>query len=80
MLQVQQYRVLKQVALAYAMKCTGSWLIQRFSGLDSTMRGGAESDQTDLQEVFATSSALKGLCTLMAAEGIEVRFASFADI
>eukprot|EP00301_Raphidiophrys_heterophryoidea_P026218 c8999_g1_i1.p1 GENE.c8999_g1_i1~~c8999_g1_i1.p1 ORF type:complete len:699 (+),score=214.77 c8999_g1_i1:63-2159(+) len=69
--QVQRYRILKQLALTYAMKFTGSWLIQSFSGVDTSMRGGQAMDSDSLQEVFATSSGLKALCTFMALEGIE---------
>eukprot|EP00298_Acanthocystis_sp_HF-20_P001728 c12163_g1_i1.p1 GENE.c12163_g1_i1~~c12163_g1_i1.p1 ORF type:complete len:696 (-),score=300.82 c12163_g1_i1:9-2096(-) len=69
--QVQRYRVLKQLALTYAMKFTGNWMINRFSGVDTSMRGGKEVDNTGLQEVFATSSGLKGLCTYLTVEGIE---------
>jgi hypothetical protein len=35
--------------------------------------GGEETEASALQEVFATSSGLKGLCSFMATEGIEVR-------
>jgi acyl-CoA oxidase len=38
--QVQRYRVLKQLAIAYAMKFTGTWMVQSFSQIDTTMKGG----------------------------------------
>ena len=35
---LQRYRVFKQLALAYAMKFTGKWMIERFKDLEVTIR------------------------------------------
>jgi acyl-CoA oxidase len=68
--QVQRYRVLKQVAMAYAIKFTGSWLVNRFKdveGGDYKLKNNVE----DLTEIAATSGGLKALCTFLAWSGIE---------
>jgi flavocytochrome c len=63
--QVQRYRVLKQVALTYAIKFTGKWLTTRFSDVEGL-------DNLDgLAEIAATTAGLKALCTLLTADGIE---------
>jgi len=65
--QVQRYRILKQLALAYCIKFTGSWLIESFDDLGSMDQGDIDS----LPELAATSGGLKALCTYMASQGIE---------
>jgi len=64
---VQRYRLFKQLALTYAMKFTGQWLIQRTMEIDS----GKESLADTLFEQAATSSGLKALCTYFTWAGIE---------
>jgi len=64
--QVQRYRVLRQLAMAYTIKVTGSSLLDKLSGL-----GDKLSNIEALPEVAATTSGLKALCTILAWEGIE---------
>jgi len=66
--QVQRYRVFRQIALAYAIKFTGSWMLDRFKDMDSE-KGLKNVDA--LPEVAATSGGLKALCTFLAWQGIE---------
>lgn len=64
--QVQQYRIFKQLAISYAMKFSGRWLLKR----QQVAKSGEDKSQ-DLKEIAATAAGLKGLCTYMAWEGIE---------
>jgi len=66
--QVQRYRVLKQLALTYAIKFCGKWLTDKFGQLGEGM---SLSDTSHLQEIFATSAGLKALTTYLAWQGIE---------
>eukprot|EP01012_Entosiphon_sulcatum_P057344 TRINITY_DN810_c0_g1_i1.p1 TRINITY_DN810_c0_g1~~TRINITY_DN810_c0_g1_i1.p1 ORF type:complete len:686 (+),score=83.60 TRINITY_DN810_c0_g1_i1:2454-4511(+) len=67
--QVQCYRVLKQVATAYAFIFTGQYVQKRYDQLMKGIMG--EDDTSDLPEVHATSAGLKALCTFVAADGLE---------
>jgi acyl-CoA oxidase len=69
--QIQRYRLLKQLALAYAMKFCGKWMVERFAALEGDVQGGLSMDTTELPEIAATSAGLKGLCTFLASQGIE---------
>jgi len=70
--QVQRYRLFKQMALAYAIKFSGKWMIQSFAALEgSSTATSIISDTKALKEVAATSAGLKGLCTFLVAQGIE---------
>ena len=70
--QVQRYRLLKQIALAYAIKFTGKWMLQSFSALEGTGNATYELKSLDsLPFLAATSAGLKALCTFLAWTGIE---------
>jgi len=66
---IQRYRLFKQLALAYAIRFTGLWMIRRFKDLE----GGGDrlGNIEELTEIAATSSGLKALCTFLAWQGIE---------
>jgi len=73
--QVQQYRLFKQLALTYAIKFTGKWMLHKFGDLEGQ---GAQSSGAwvienieALPEIAATSSGLKALCTFLTSQGIE---------
>jgi len=67
--QVQRYRLFRQLAIAYAIKFTGSWMLGRFNALATgeSRLGNIES----LPEIAATSSGLKALTTYLAWFGVE---------
>ncbi len=67
--QVQRYRLLRQLSVAYAIKFTGSWMLGRFNAL-----ANAESRLGNVEilpEIAAVSSGLKALTTYLAWFGIE---------
>jgi len=66
--QVQQYRLFKQLANAYAFKFSGLWMTKR---QQEAKIGDSKEALQDLKEIAATAAGLKGLCTYMAWEGIE---------
>ncbi|KAJ9453660.1 putative peroxisomal acyl-coenzyme A oxidase 1.2 [Diplonema papillatum] len=80
---VQRYRLFKQLALSYAMQFAGHWMHQRFEALSKDLYqdpfktaddDGAEKpppDTSDLPEIHASAAGLKGLCTRLAADGLE---------
>ena len=68
--QVQQYRIFKQLALCYAIKFSGLWMIERFKSLEED-KVGVLSETKDLPEVAATAAGLKALSTFLTAQGIE---------
>lgn len=67
--QVQRYRVLRQLANAYAIKFTGAYILKRFQVLDGSKYQLANVEE--LPEIAALSGGLKGLCTFLAWQGIE---------
>eukprot|EP01125_Pyxidicula_operculata_P014747 TRINITY_DN494_c0_g3_i1.p1 TRINITY_DN494_c0_g3~~TRINITY_DN494_c0_g3_i1.p1 ORF type:complete len:482 (-),score=120.82 TRINITY_DN494_c0_g3_i1:88-1533(-) len=67
--QVQQYRLMKQLSIAYAFRFCSRWLINKQSSVRSSIGEIIETD--DLKDIAETSAALKGLCTQVAADGIE---------
>eukprot|EP01006_Ploeotia_vitrea_P042804 TRINITY_DN66661_c13_g5_i1.p2 TRINITY_DN66661_c13_g5~~TRINITY_DN66661_c13_g5_i1.p2 ORF type:complete len:762 (+),score=442.62 TRINITY_DN66661_c13_g5_i1:295-2286(+) len=71
--QMQRYRILKQVALSFAIKFTGKWMSDRFGELegDSDQAGISLQNVSALPEIAATSAGLKGLCTFLTCQGIE---------
>uniref|UniRef100_A0A0A9YM88 Peroxisomal acyl-coenzyme A oxidase 1 n=1 Tax=Lygus hesperus TaxID=30085 RepID=A0A0A9YM88_LYGHE len=70
---IQRYRVCKYIALTYALKCAGSWLIEQFQQLENSELGvvGGIADTSALTTVAATTAGLKGLTTLLTCNGIE---------
>lgn len=67
---IQQYRLFKQLALAYAMKFTGIWMIEQLNFLEGNQLGVIKNVEI-LKELASTSAGLKSLCTLLAAGGVE---------
>jgi acyl-CoA oxidase len=55
--------------MAYSIKFTGSWMLNRFKDIEGENRALKGLD--DLPEIAATSSGLKALCTFFAWQGIE---------
>lgn len=67
--QVQRFRIFRQIALAYAIKFTGAWMLNRFKDLEA---GDHKLKNLEiLPEIAATSGGLKALCTFLVSEGIE---------
>jgi len=62
---VQRYRLFKQLALAYAIRFIGNWMLSQFANIDSL------EDLSSLPEIAATAAGLKGLTTFLAAQGME---------
>ena len=63
--EIQRYRIMTQLALTYAIKFSGSWLIHQFAGIDDL------AQVEGLAEIASTTAGLKALCTYLAAQGIE---------
>eukprot|EP00743_Colponemidia_sp_Colp-15_P005509 GILK01005925.1.p1 GENE.GILK01005925.1~~GILK01005925.1.p1 ORF type:complete len:1245 (-),score=193.11 GILK01005925.1:130-3834(-) len=68
--QVQRYRLLKQVARAYAMKFSSQWLLAMFANMEETLKS-PNAKLTNLTEMAATSAGMKAFCTYLAWEGTE---------
>jgi flavocytochrome c len=67
---IQQYRLLKQLSHAYALKFTGRWMIEQLQQLEGKQIGIIKN--TDLlKELAATSAGLKSLTTIIATDGVE---------
>jgi flavocytochrome c len=67
---IQQYRLLKQLAHAYALKFTGRWMIEQIHQLEGKTLGIIKN--TDLlKELSSTSAGLKSLTTKIATDGVE---------
>ena len=60
---IQQYRLFKQLAYAYALKFTGRWMIEQLALLEGKNVGIIKNTEL-LKELAATSAGLKSLCTL----------------
>lgn len=69
--QVQAFRVLRQVALAYAIAFTGKWMNSTFRSLVAKLMTGDANAGADLPEVHASSAGLKALCCMMVSDGME---------
>ena len=68
--QNQQYRLFKQLGMAYAMVWTGKVVSERFKKVLEALTG-ADTDASELPEMHAISSGLKALCTFETASGLE---------
>jgi len=71
--QVQRYRVLKQLSLAYAIKFTGAYMVDKFKDLGSDTSSLIQ-DTSALPEIAATSSGLKALCTYLTSQVLGSHF------
>jgi len=70
--QVQQFRVLKQLAIAYAFVFTGKYIQQKFESVGVlTGESAGEEAIRELGVLHAMSAGLKALCTFSAADGLE---------
>eukprot|EP00755_Sulcionema_specki_P023178 Sspe_Gene.78272::Locus_48968_Transcript_2_2_Confidence_0.667_Length_2564::g.78272::m.78272/K00232/E1.3.3.6, ACOX1, ACOX3; acyl-CoA oxidase len=83
--QVQSYRLLKQVAMSYAIQFAAKWIMMRFNQLakglwklpmeddddEKEQPAAPEDEGADLPEIHASSAGLKGLCCRLAADGME---------
>jgi acyl-CoA oxidase len=67
---IQQYRLFKQLATGYALRCTGRWMIEQLAVLEGKQVGIIKNTEL-LKEIAATSAGLKSLCTIVATNGIE---------
>lgn len=47
------------------------WMNQRFHNVSEAVANGEDVVPDDITEVHASSAGLKGLCTLLASDGIE---------
>jgi len=65
---VQRYRLFKQLALSYALKFVGRWMIEQFQNISEE---GILENTENLPELAATSGGLKAFSTFLVAEGIE---------
>lgn len=72
---VQQYRIFRQLALTYAIKFTGRWMLNKFKDLEGNVQSLKDDFTVQnvdaLPEISATAGALKALCTFLASQGIE---------
>jgi len=67
--QVQAYRIMKQVAIAYGMWLTGTWMLEKFEVI---VGGGSNQEIIQaLPEIHASSAGLKAYTTLLTCEGLE---------
>jgi acyl-CoA oxidase len=64
---MNQYRLLKELSLAYAIRFTSNWMNVKMDNL----RKNADADASDLPETHASAAGLKGFCCNAAAVGIE---------
>ena len=67
---IQQYRLFKQLAWAYALKFTSKFMILQVNQLERK-NYGTISNSNLLKELAATSAGLKSLSTFIATNGIE---------
>jgi hypothetical protein len=73
---MQRYRVFKQMALAYAIKFSGKWMVDRFKELEGNSTTSIIQDTKRLKEIAATSAGLKALCTFVTSQGAFYRLPS----
>ena len=69
--QMQLYRLLKQTSTAYLIKFGGQWISQKISSIDITAADIPEEVLDEIAQIHTTSAGLKGLSTILAADGIE---------
>lgn len=69
--QIQRYRIIRSIALAYAMNFTGTWMLHRFKDLEGSEAQSQLKNVESLPELAATSAGLKAMCTFLSWTGIE---------
>jgi acyl-CoA oxidase len=67
---IQQYRLLKQLSGSYALKFTGTWMLEQLRKMEGKDMGVITNPEM-LKELAGTSAGLKSLTTIMATNGIE---------
>jgi len=67
---IQQYRLFKQLAFAYALKFAGKWMMELVNTIEGGEWGAIKSTE-GLKEIATTSAGMKSLSTLLACNGIE---------
>ena len=67
---IQQYRLFKQLANAYALRFTGRWMIEELAAFEGKSLGIIKNTDI-LKELAVTSAGLKSLSTIMATNGVE---------
>ncbi len=67
---IQQYRLFKQLAYAYAIKLIGNWMSEQIEIIEGGQLGQLNNLE-NLKEVAMASAGLKSLCTQIAGDGIE---------
>lgn len=67
---IQQYRLLKQLSIAYALKFTGRWMLEQ-SKVMMNKQIGIIKNTDILKELAITSAGLKSLTTYIATTGVE---------
>ena len=69
--QTQQYRLLKQLSLAYAFCFTGKSILHQMAALQEELEQEEGPSASHIAELHAVSSGLKALCTFEGAAGLE---------
>jgi len=67
---IQQYRLFKQLAHAYGMKFTGTWMLDQLKVIEGGEWGAIKTTE-GLKEIAMASAGLKSLCSQLAIHGIE---------
>ncbi len=68
---IQQYRLLKQLSITYALKFTGRWMLEQTKDIMSQKSMGIITNTDILKELAITSAGLKSLTTFIATNGVE---------
>ena len=68
--QIQQYRLIKQLATTYALKFTARWMVEQQSLIEGG-QVGVIADTSLLKELAASSAGLKSLTSQIAVAGAE---------
>eukprot|EP01080_Neovahlkampfia_damariscottae_P010159 gene10159-2579_t len=71
--QIQQHRIFKQIAWAYAMKFIGTWLIDNFKKLsgEGSQDNYVITNLDELPEIASTTAGFKAVATSLCGDGIE---------
>jgi len=67
---IQQYRLFKQLALGYALKLNGKWMLDQLRLIEGTEFGQIKTTE-GLKEIANTSAGLKSMCTMLVTTGVE---------
>ncbi len=67
---IQQYRLFKQLALGYALKLSGKWMLDQLWRIEGAEFGQIKTTE-GLKEIANTSAGLKSMCTMLVTTGVE---------